>query len=193
VSAIVSTNGTIAAVFSVVVLGETLPTAAVLATLVVGAGVALAAFREGDPSTGPRGGSDRKGALFALVGACGFASAVLCGAQAEQLDPIWVVAVGRLFGLVIVTVPIALMGRLPRPDRQILPYAIGSPVLDAAGFSALLIGSRDGVAIPAALSTLSAVFLALVGHLMFRERMSRLQWAGALTTLAGVATLAATR
>jgi drug/metabolite transporter (DMT)-like permease len=193
VSAIVSTNGTIAALFSVVVLGETLPTAAIAATLIVGVGVCLAAFREGDPSTGPRGGSDRRGALFALVGACGFAGAVLSGAQAEQLDPIWVVAVGRVFGLLIVTVPITVMGRLPRPDRQILPYAIGSPVLDAAGFSALLIGSQDGVAIPAVLSTLSAVFLALVGHLVFRERMSRLQWAGALTTLAGVATLAATR
>ncbi len=66
-------------------------------------------------------------------------------------------------------------------------------MLDAAGFAALLVGSRDGVAVPAVLSTLSAVFLALIGHFVFRERMSRLQWAGALTTLAGVATLAATR
>jgi drug/metabolite transporter (DMT)-like permease len=55
------------------------------------------------------------------------------------------------------------------------------------------VGSQDGVAVPAVLSTLSAVFLALIGYFFFRERMSRLQWAGALTTLAGVATLAATR
>ena len=59
--------------------------------------------------------------------------------------------------------------------------------------SMFLIGSQTGVAIPAALSTLSAVFLALVGRLVFHERMSRLQWAGALTTLVGVATLAATQ
>jgi len=193
VSAIVSTNGTIAALVSVLLLGEALPPAAIVATLVVATGVALAALREGDPATGPRGGSDRLGAVYALLGACGFASAVLCGAQAETLDPIWVVAGGRLVGLVAVTLPIALAGRLPRLNREILPYAIGSPLLDAAGFAALLIGSQDGVAIPAVLSTLSAVFLALVGHLVFRERMSRLQWAGALTTLAGVATLAATR
>ena len=50
-------------------------------------------------------------------------------------------------------------------------------MLDAAGFAALLVGSRDGVAVPAVLSTLSAVFLALVGYFLFRERMSRLQWA----------------
>jgi drug/metabolite transporter (DMT)-like permease len=193
VSAIVSTNGTIAALVSVVVLGEALPPAAIIATLIVATGVCLAALREGDPATGPTGGSDRLGALFALLGACGFASAVLCGAQAETLDPIWVVAGGRVVGLVVVTVPVTLAGRLPRLDREILPYAIGSPLLDAAGFAALLIGSEDGVAVPAVLSTLSAVFLALVGHLFFRERMSRLQWAGALTTLAGVATLAATR
>jgi drug/metabolite transporter (DMT)-like permease len=193
VSAIVSTNGTIAALVSVAVLGEELPPAAILATLIVGTGVCLAALREGDPATGPRGGSDRVGAVFALLGACGFAGAVLSGAQADTLDPIWVVAVGRLFGLVVVTVPVWLSGRLPKLDREILPYAIGSPMLDAAGFAALLIGSETGVAVPAVLSTLSAVFLALVGHLVFRERMSRLQWAGALTTLAGVATLAATR
>jgi drug/metabolite transporter (DMT)-like permease len=193
VSAIVSTNGTIAALVSVAILGEALPGAAVVATLVVGGGVCLAALREGDPATGPKGGSDRVGALFALIGACGFGAAVLSGAQASELDPIWVVAGGRAFGLVAVTLPIALAGRLPRLDRQILPYAIGSPVLDAAGFAALLVGSRDGVAVPAVLSTLSAVFLALIGRLVFRERMSRLQWAGALTTLAGVATLAATR
>lgn len=193
VSAIVSTNGTIAALVSVAILGEALPGGAIVATLVVGGGVCLAALREGDPETGPKGGSDRVGALFALVGACGFGGAVLSGAQASELDPIWVVAGGRAFGLVAVTLPIALAGRLPRLDRQILPYAIGSPVLDAAGFAALLVGSRDGVAVPAVLSTLSAVFLALIGRLVFHERMSRLQWAGALTTLAGVATLAATR
>ena len=118
---------------------------------------------------------------------------MLSGAQAEELDPIWVVAGGRAFGLVAVTIPVALAGRLPRLDRQILPWAIGSPVLDAAGFAALLVGSQDGVAVPAVLSTLSAVFLALVGYFFFRERLSRLHWIGALTTLAGVATLAATR
>ena len=193
VSAIVSTNGTIAALVSVVILGEHLPASAVVATLVVGAGVCLAALRDGDPATGPKGGSDRAGSLYALIGACGFAGAVLSGAQTSELDPIWVVAGGRAFGLVAVTIPVALAGRLPRLDRQILPYAIGSPVLDAAGFAALLVGSRDGVAVPAVLSTLSAVFLALIGYFVFRERLSRLQWAGALTTLAGVATLAATR
>ncbi len=193
VSAIVATNGTIAALVSVMILGENLPAAAIIATLVVGAGVCLAALREGDPTTGPKGGSDRAGALFALVGACGFAGAVLSGAQSSQLDPIWVVAGGRAFGLLAITIPVTLAGRLPRLDRQILPWAIGSPVLDAAGFAALLVGSRDGVAVPAVLSTLSAVFLALIGYFFFRERMSRLQWAGALTTLVGVATLAATR
>jgi len=41
--------------------------------------LALAALREGDPATGPRGGSDRVGAVFALLAVGGFAGAVLCG------------------------------------------------------------------------------------------------------------------
>ena len=118
---------------------------------------------------------------------------MLSGAQAE-LDPIWVVAGGRAFGLVAVTLPVALAGRLPRPrpaDPAVRDRLAGARRRRLRG--ACWSGSQDGVAVPAVLSTLSAVFLALVGYFFFRERISRLQWAGALTTLAGVATLAATR
>ncbi len=193
VSAVVSTNGTIAALFSLVFLGEVISGPALAAVLLVGVGVMLAALRPGDTGTGPEGGSDRRGAVYALAGACGFATAVLAGAQADDLHPIWIVAAGRVFGLAVVTVPIVLQRRLPRPERGILAYVIGSPLLDAAGFAALLIGTRDGVAVAVALSTLSAVFLALTGRFVFRERMSRLQWAGAMTTVGGVASLALTR
>ena len=136
VSAIVSTNGTIAALVSVAVLGESLPPAAIIATLIVGTGVCLAALREGDPATGPRGGSDRLGAAFALLGACGFAAAVLCGAQGQDARPDLggggraAVRADRRHVADRAAGPAA-----PAPDREILPYAlIGSPLLDAAGF-----------------------------------------------------------
>ena len=99
------------------------------------------------------------------------------------------VAIGRAIGVCIVTVPLALRRDLPRIDRSLAPYAIGSPVFDAAGFIALLVATGDGVAIPAVLSTGSAI----AGAVFFRERLSRLQWAGVATTVAGVAALTALR
>jgi drug/metabolite transporter (DMT)-like permease len=193
VSATVSTNGTIAALVSVAVLGEHLRRLAFAAVLVTGAGVAAAALREETHLAEHGDASDRRGMAFALLGALGFAIAVLAGSGADELQPIWIVACGRVIGFLAITVPAVSRGRLPRPTRPLLPYVIGSPVFDAAGFATLLVASRDGVAVPAVLATLSVVFLALVGALAFRERLGRLQWAGVALTVLGVAALAATR
>jgi drug/metabolite transporter (DMT)-like permease len=193
VSATVSSNGAIAALVSVAFLGEHLPAPAVAAILLTAAGVAAAALREDTTGTGPAGGSDRRGTGYALLGACGFATAVIAGSGVDELHPIWVVAAGRAVGLVLVTLPVAVRLGLPRPDRALLPYAIGSPVLDAAGFASLLVAGQHGVAVPAVLATLSAVVLAIGGVVVFRERLSRLQWLGVATTLVGVAALATTR
>jgi drug/metabolite transporter (DMT)-like permease len=193
VSATVSTSGAIAALVSVALLGEKLPRPAVIAILVTAVGVAAAALREDPTGTGPIGGSDRRGSGFALLGACGFATAVLVGSGVENLHPIWVVAIGRVVGTVLVSAPVIVRSGLPPVPRSLVPFAIGSPVFDAAGFAALLVASRHGVAVPAVLATLSVIVLTLVGVVVFRERLSRLQWVGVATTLLGVATLAATR
>ena len=184
-------NGAIAAILSVLVLGVRLPPAAVLPLAAIAAGVGLTAYRGDDGDVGP--GSVRRGVLLAALGAVLFGSAIVSGATVGGMAPIWVVAIGRAVGLVLVTVPIALSHGLPRIDRSLAPYAIGSPAFDAAGFATLLVASRHGVAVPAVLATGSAVLLALSGVLVFRERLSRTQWAGVCTTVAGVAALTALR
>ena len=189
VSAAVSTNGSIAAILSMLFLGERLPPVALLALLVIAAGIGLSAYRS-EPG---QGGNERQGLAFALLGAALFGGAVVSGSTVQGLDPIWVVAIGRVVGVVIVSLPLAARRELPHVDRSLWPYAIGSPFFDAAGFAALLVASRDGVAVPAVLSTGSAVLLAISGALVFGERLSRLQWIGVVTTIAGVAALTALR
>ena len=189
VSPIVSTNGSIAAILSMLFLGESLPAVALLALLVIAAGIGLCAYRT-DSGSGER---EREGLAFGLLGAALFGGAVVSGSTVQALDAIWVVAIGRVIGVAIISLPLALRRELPRIDRSLIPWAVGSPFFDAAGFAALLVASRDGVAVPAVLSTGSAVLLALSGVLVFGERLSRLQWVGVVTTVAGVATLAALR
>jgi drug/metabolite transporter (DMT)-like permease len=190
VSAMVSTNGTVAALFSVLVLGEYLPSAAVAAMVVTGLGVALTALRPDPPVPGR---SDRAGIVFGLLGAAAFAGAILSGDHAGSLDPLWVVATGRVVGLIAITLPYLVLRGVPRVPRPVLPFAIGSPLFDATGFAALLIAGENGIAVPAALSTLNVPLLVVLGAVVFRERPRPMQLLGILITVTGVAALALTR
>lgn len=120
---------------------------------------------------------------FALLGACGFATAILVGSDLESLGPIWIVATGRAVGVVVVTVPLALARALPRPERGLWPWLLGSPAFDAAGFAALLLATQDGVAVPAVIANMSVVLLSLIAMVVFDERLGRVQWLGVATTL----------
>jgi drug/metabolite transporter (DMT)-like permease len=193
VSATVATNGALAAILSVVVFGESVPAVVLVAIPVTMVGVAVTAWREEPPGRAGGRGATRRGAGYALAGACCFALAVLSGSHVRTLDPVWVVATGRMVGVVTVTAWVVTRHGLPRIPRTITGFAVGSPVFDGAGFLALLTAARHGVAIPAVLSTLSVLVIAALGFVVFGERLTRLQWAGVLTTLVGVATIAATR
>ncbi len=187
-SAMVAANGSVAALASVLFLNESLPVPAWVALVVVGLGISVVALASGGGARLAGGGS-AKGIGFAALGALGFGLAVAAASAADTLHPVWIVAAGRLVGLVVVTIPLMLAGRLPRPERALWPYVVGSPFFDAAGFIAVLIGSRDGVAIPAVLSNLSCVLLVAVGAVAFHERLTPLQLSGATLTLLGVVAL----
>ncbi len=190
VSAMVSTNGTVAALFAVLVLGEVLPTPAIIAMTVTGLGVALTALR---PEPAARGRSDRVAIAYGLAGSAAFAAAILAGDHAGGLDPLWVVATGRIVGFLAISIPFVLLRGVPRVPREVVPFAVGSPIFDAVGFAALLIAGQDGIAVPAALSTLNVPLLVVFGAVVFKERPRPNQLAGMLVTIAGVAALALTR
>jgi drug/metabolite transporter (DMT)-like permease len=190
VSAMASTNGTLAALLAVLLLGETLPAAAIAAMLVTGAGVVLTALQQEPPLPGR---SDRAGILFGLLASLGFGSAILFGDQAVTLHPLWVIAVGRIVGLFVLTLPYVILRGVPRVPRSVVPYAIGSPLLDATGFAALLIAGESGIAVPAALSALNVPIIVVLGAVALDERPRPVQLLGILLTVAGVITLALTK
>jgi drug/metabolite transporter (DMT)-like permease len=192
VSATVSTSGALAALGSVLLLGERVKPLGAVAILAAGLGVAVVAWR-GAAMRGASPRSGRFGVALALLGAGMFAESVLSASHISTLPAIWVVAAARAAGAVAITGPVAARGGLPRPRGRMIGYALGSPLFDAVGFVALLIASRHGVALPAVLSTLNVVITALLGVAVFSERLTRVQWIGVAVTLVAAATLASVR
>jgi drug/metabolite transporter (DMT)-like permease len=92
--------------------------------------------------------------------------------------------------VVVVTVPLALLGRL-RMTRRALPLVLASGVLEILGIVAYSIGARHGIAVAAVLSSQFAAMAAVAAYLVFRERLARVQVAGVAVIAVGVATLTA--
>jgi drug/metabolite transporter (DMT)-like permease len=89
-------------------------------------------------------------------------------------------------------VPLALSGRLVRPGAA-LRLVVFSGLAEVIGFAAYIIGARDGVAVPAVLSSQFAAVAAVLSFVVFRERLTRMQVAGACAIAAGVAAVAVLR
>ena len=104
----------------------------------------------------------------------------------------WVLLPPRLLGVVALTLPLALAGRL-RLTRRAAPLVVTSGVAEVAGFTSYALGARHGIAVAAVLASQFAAFTAVGAYLLFRERLSRLQLAGVVLVIVGVAALSAVR
>jgi drug/metabolite transporter (DMT)-like permease len=187
VAPITSTEGALAAVFSVAFLGEhlTVAVACALAVIATGVVVVTSQARLADLQLRP--------ALLALVAAAVFGVGLIASSRAgDAIGPFWTILVARSVGVVFVALPLALTGRLPRPGRA-LPLVLFSGFAEVTGFAGYIIGARDGVAVPAVLSSQFAAVAAVVSFAAFGERLSRLQLAGAVSITAGVAAVAVMR
>ncbi|HYW28336.1 MAG TPA: DMT family transporter [Gaiellales bacterium] len=184
VAPIASTEGALAAVFSVAFLGEQLSPGVGAALAVVAAGVVTVTYqaRLEDFHLRP--------ALFAMAAAAVFGVGLIASAKAgDAIGPLWTILVARAVGVVGVVLPLALARRLVAPGRG-LPLVVFSGTAEVVGFAAYIIGARDGVAVPAVLSSQFAAVAALLSFLIFGERLTRLQVAGACAIGAGVAAVA---
>lgn len=110
------------------------------------------------------------------------------GRLAEDLPISWIVFPSRTLAVLLVTLPLALIGRL-RMTREALPYVVASGFLEVAGLVAYTIGARHGIAIAAILGSQFAAFAAVAAYFLFRERLARVQVAGVAVTAIGVAVL----
>ncbi|MFN0153580.1 MAG: EamA family transporter [Gaiella sp.] len=185
---IIAVSGAIAAVISVV-LGERLglPAGAGLVVLTVGLLVVLTR-----PGTADGGSHGLRPLLFAAASAtCAGIGLYGVTKTTGWLGVVGVVAVVRAAGFLIVGVPTIAGRRFRRPGRA-MPYVLFSGVADTLAFGALVWAEdRDGVAVPAVISSQFAAIAALLGILRLGERPTRLQAAGVLALLTGITIVSA--
>lgn len=188
VAPITSAQGAAAAAIAVLA-GEQIATGAGLALGVIVLGVVLASMaRSGDGAQGRREGL---AITFAVSAALCFGLGLYAmGRLSGNLPVAWIIFPTRLAAVVVVTVPLALLGRL-RMTRRALPLVLASGVLEILGIVAYSIGARHGIAVAAVLSSQFAAMAAVAAYLVFRERLARVQVAGVAVIAVGVATLTA--
>ena len=97
----------------------------------------------------------------------------------------WIVAAGRIFGVLFIALPLVVTGRL-RITRAALPFVVVCGMAEVLGFLTVTWGSRDSIAITAVLSSQFAVLTVIVS-MFLGERVQRHQFAGAVLTGVGVA------
>jgi drug/metabolite transporter (DMT)-like permease len=100
----------------------------------------------------------------------------------------WAVLPPRLVGSAAVTIPLAMSRRL-RLARAALPLVVVSGLAEVLGFVSYAIGARDSVAVAAVLGSQFAVVASVAAYFFLRERLTRLQLAGVLMIVVGVAAL----
>jgi drug/metabolite transporter (DMT)-like permease len=191
VAPIVSTEGAIAALISVIT-GQTLAVSVAVTLLVIVAGVVLASVPA--PDLGAHDAARHpRAVLLAVAAAATFGVSLYATGRAAGLLPAsWVVLSARLIGVVALAVPLLLTGRL-RLTARAAPLVVTSGVAEVAGFFAFTLASRHGLAIAAVLSSQFAVLALAVSYVLFSERLSRVQFAGVVCVLVGVAALSALR
>jgi drug/metabolite transporter (DMT)-like permease len=188
-TSITSTEGAIAAVYSVLA-GEVLPAIAyALLVVIVGGVVLVTSASDPDPLPGDR--KARAAVLAVCAALLSGASIYATGHISDSVALVWVLLPPRIIGVVVLAVPLALVGRL-RLTRQALPYVVATGVAELAGWGSYAFGARDSIAIAAVLSSLFAALATIGAYFLFHERLTRHQVIGIAVITLGVATLTAT-
>lgn len=104
----------------------------------------------------------------------------------------WVAAAPRVVGVICVTLPMVLRGRL-RMTRAVGPALLLAACAEVGGFGLYSYASHRSVAVAAVLGSLFAAFAVLGAAVLFGERMKRGQWFGVAMIVIGVAVLGAVR
>ena len=192
VSPVISTEGAFATLLGLA-LGETVGGITGLALGVIVIGIVLSAI-----DTDPLGGTmrsasavNRKALLIGLASAIFFAVTLVAASRADTLGVLWTIAVGRLAGVLFISIPVLTRERFRRPAGAYRFLALNCAG-DLGGFTLFITATKDGVAVPAVLASQYATLVALFGYFVFHERLKPWQWAGVVLTIAGTALVGAT-
>jgi drug/metabolite transporter (DMT)-like permease len=171
-----------------VAAGEHLRTAAAVAVAVMTVGMYVAMRR---PSARSAPHPTLAVALAALSAAVAALALFAAPRAAHELGTPWMLAFLRIGGVLGLTLPFALTQRL-RPPRGVVRFVVFSGLADAGAFgSYIYAATRSGVAVPAVLSSQYAAVSVLIAALTLGERLTRVQLAGVVAILAGVAVVTA--
>jgi len=192
---VVTPLGSLAGGFAAVgaiALGETLPPIAwVGLPLAVLGGLMASVERAPVSALGERRRTRATaGAGWALLSAALFAGTLLLFAEATALPPISLAAVGRV-STTIVVIPVALLTGglvLPRPFRR---RAVAAGVVDAGAFVGLAAAISLGPVAIASVSVAQAgTWAVIIGLVVMREKLSRVQLVGVVLTCVAITMLA---
>jgi drug/metabolite transporter (DMT)-like permease len=187
VAPITSTEGAVAAMIAIAA-GETIGGGTGFALALIAVGVVLTGIIRAEHQ---KHGHGRRGALLALLSALCFGVGLYStGRVGKELPLPWAVLPPRLIGVLVVTIPLALTSRL-RMTREALPLVVAAGLAEVVGMTSYALGARHGIAISAVLASQFAAVAAIGAYFLFGERLGRVQVAGVVMILVGVATLTA--
>jgi drug/metabolite transporter (DMT)-like permease len=202
VGPIISTEGAIAAVLAVIA-GDPLGASAAILLGVIALGVVLASIEgsTGDPelavepaTDGAARGTSGDAAItvgLALGAATLFGVNLFTTSRIADVVPLaWTVLPARVAGVILVTVPLLLLGRL-RMVRAAAPFVVVVGVCEVIGVATFALGARISAPVTAVISSQFAGIAAVAAYFLFGERLGRIQVAGVVIIAIGVATLAA--
>jgi drug/metabolite transporter (DMT)-like permease len=170
--------------------GEHLRTLAIAALGVMMVGMYLAMRRPSAPAHAELHSSPA--VVLAALSAATAAFALFASPRAaHQLGTLWMLLALRFGGVLGLTLPLALAGRL-RPPRGVVRFVAFSGCADAAAFGSYIYAAKtSGVVVPAVLSSQYAAVSAIIAAATLGERLTRVQLAGVVAILAGVAVVTA--
>jgi len=164
-------------------------------SLVQGAGVAIAltgvVLASREPPHGEAAARRAKGVGLALLAAVAFGSFFVLIDSASEQDAAWAIFANRVTAVsVLLLIATALRPGLPKPADLLPLAAIG--LLDIGANGLFVLSAAEGlVSVAAVLASLYPVVVILLARAVLKERVSRLQGAGALVALAGVVLISA--
>jgi uncharacterized membrane protein len=189
VAPIVSTEGAVAAVIALAA-GERITLPVVVSLVLIVASVLLAALTAPEAITS---GETRRPAAFAAGAAIAFGVSLYATARVGRELPIaWAVLPGRLVGVALVALPLAVTSRL-RISRGAAPLVLLGGACEVGGFASFTLGARDAIAVSAVLASLFAALATIAAYFLFRERLARDQRIGVAGIVLGVALLSVLR
>jgi drug/metabolite transporter (DMT)-like permease len=187
VAPITATEGAVAAVIAVVI-GEHLTPGAGATLVAIAAGVVLATMSPADLETRR---SDLRAVLLATGAAVSFGFGLYAtGRVGQDLGVAWALLPPRVVGVAVIAIPLAASRRW-HMKRAALPYVVVGGLCEVLGFASYAVGARHGLAVSAVLASQFAAIAAVVGYLVFQERLARIQVIGVATIVVGVSVLSA--